>query len=48
MFLWTFFSEKDDFVREEKTVKVKEALRKVTILQLRSNHVGKRRKKRRI
>jgi hypothetical protein len=39
MFLWTFFSEKDDLVRETKivprernTVKVKEAPRKVTIL----------------
>jgi hypothetical protein len=41
MFLRTFFSEKDDFVRETKivpreknTVKVKEVLRKVTILQI--------------
>jgi hypothetical protein len=49
MFLWTFFSEEDDFVRETKivpreknTVKVKEAQRKVTILQLQGNHVGKR------
>jgi hypothetical protein len=52
MFLRTFFSEKDDFVRETKimpreknTVKVKEAPRKVTILQIRGNHVGKRRQK---
>jgi hypothetical protein len=43
MFLRTFFSENDDFVRETKivpqekknTVKVKEAPRKVTILQIR-------------
>jgi hypothetical protein len=41
MFLRTFFNEKDDFVREtkivlreENTVKVKEAPRKVTILQI--------------
>jgi hypothetical protein len=41
MFLRTFFGEKDDFVRETKivpreknTVKVKEALRKVTILKI--------------
>jgi hypothetical protein len=40
MYLRTFFSENDNFVRETKivpreknTVKVKEALRKVTILQ---------------
>jgi hypothetical protein len=45
----TFFSENDDFVREtkivpreENTVKVKEAPRKVTILEIRGNHVGKR------
>jgi hypothetical protein len=50
MFLRIFFSEKDDFVRETKivpqeknTAKLKEALRKVTILQVRGNHVGKRR-----
>jgi hypothetical protein len=50
MFLRTFFSENDDFVRETKivpqeknTMKVKEALRKVTILKIRGNHVGKRR-----
>jgi hypothetical protein len=50
MFLRTFFSENDDFVRETKivlreknTVKVKEAPRKVTVLQIRGNHVGKRR-----
>jgi hypothetical protein len=50
MFLRTFFSENGDFVRETKivpleknTVKVKEAPRKVTILQIRGNHVGKRR-----
>jgi hypothetical protein len=50
MFLWTFLSERDDFVRETKTVpqekntvKVKEAPRKVTILLLRGNHIGKRR-----
>jgi hypothetical protein len=49
MFLWTFFSEKYDFVRETKivpreknTVNVKEAPRKVTILQIWGNHVGKR------
>jgi hypothetical protein len=49
MFLWTYFSEEDDFVRETKivpreknTVKVKEAPKKVTILQLRGNHVGKK------
>jgi hypothetical protein len=50
MFLRTFFSEKDDFIRETKivprgknTVKVKEAPRKVTILQIQGNQVGKRR-----
>jgi hypothetical protein len=50
MFLRTFFSENDDFVRETKivlrgknTVKVKEAPRKVTILQIQGNLVGKRR-----
>jgi hypothetical protein len=50
MFLRTFFSEKDDFVtntkvvlREKNTVRVKEAPRKVTILQIWDNHVGKRR-----
>jgi hypothetical protein len=50
MFLRTFFSENDDFVRETKivprernTVKVKEAPRKVTVLQTRGNHMGKRR-----
>jgi hypothetical protein len=49
MFLWIFFSEEDDFVRETKivpqeknTVKVKEAPSKVTILQTRGNNVGKR------
>jgi hypothetical protein len=48
MFLRTFFSGKDDFVRETKIVlrekdTVKEAPRKVKILQIRGNHVGKRR-----
>jgi hypothetical protein len=50
MFLKISFSENDDFVRETKIVprekkysKVKEAPRKVTILQIRGNHVGKRR-----
>jgi hypothetical protein len=50
MFLRTFFSEKDDFIRETKivlreknTAKVKEAPRKVTILQIRGNHMSKRR-----
>jgi hypothetical protein len=52
MFWRTFFSEKDDFVTETKIVarekntgkgKVKEAPRKVTILQIQGNHVGKRR-----
>jgi hypothetical protein len=50
MFLRTFFSENEDFVRETKivprekiTVKVKEALRNVTILQIRGNHIGKTR-----
>jgi hypothetical protein len=49
MFLRTFFSEKDDFVREtkivprEKNTVKKEAPRKVTILQMRGNHMGKRR-----
>jgi hypothetical protein len=50
MFLRTFFSEIDDFVRETKivrrkknTVKVKEAPRKVAILQIRDNHMDKRR-----
>jgi hypothetical protein len=45
-----FFSEKYDFVRETKivpqeknTVKLKEALRKVTILEIQGNHVGKSR-----
>jgi hypothetical protein len=49
MFLRTYFSEKDDFVRETKivpqeknTVKLKEAPRKVSVLQIRDNHVGKR------
>jgi hypothetical protein len=49
MFLRTFFSEKDDFVRETRivpreknTVKVKEAPMKVTILQVWGHHVGKR------
>jgi hypothetical protein len=49
MFLRTFFSE-NYFLRETKivpqeknTVKVKEALKKVTILQIRGNHVGERR-----
>jgi hypothetical protein len=48
--LRTFFSENDDLLRETKivpreksTVKVKEAPRKVTILQIRGNHMGKRR-----
>jgi hypothetical protein len=48
MFLRTFFSEKDDFVRatkivpqEKNAVKVKEALKKVTLLQIRGHHVGK-------
>jgi hypothetical protein len=46
--LRTFFSEKDDFVsetkivlREKNTVKVNEAPRKVTILQIWGNNVGK-------
>jgi hypothetical protein len=50
MFFRTFFSEKDDFIRETKivpreknTVKVKKAPRKVTVLQIQDNHVGKRR-----
>jgi hypothetical protein len=48
MFLRTFFSENDDFVRETKIVPqekntVKEDPRKVTILQIRGNHMGKRR-----
>jgi hypothetical protein len=49
MFLRTFFGEKDDFVREtkmlprENIVKVKEAPRKVTILQIRGHQAGKRR-----
>jgi hypothetical protein len=50
MFLKTFLSEKYDFVKETKivsreknTVKMKEAPRKATILQIRGNHVGKRR-----
>jgi hypothetical protein len=50
MFLRIFFSENDDFVREtkivpreKKTVKVKEAPRTVTILQIEGNHVGERR-----
>jgi hypothetical protein len=50
MFLRTFFSKNDDFIRETKivpreknTVKVKEAPKKVTILQIRGNHMGKRR-----
>jgi hypothetical protein len=49
MFL-TFFSEKENVVRETKivpreknTVKVKVAPRKVTILKIWGNHVGKRR-----
>jgi hypothetical protein len=49
LFLRIFFSEKDDSVRETKivqqeknTVKVKEASRKVTRLQIRGNHVGKK------
>jgi hypothetical protein len=48
MFLRTFFSKNGDFVRETKlvlrdknTVNVKEAPRKVAILQIRSNHLGK-------
>jgi hypothetical protein len=50
MFLRTFISQNADFVRETKIVpreknivKVKEAPRKVTILQIQGNHVGKRR-----
>jgi hypothetical protein len=49
MFLRTFFSKNDDFVREtktaarENTLKVKEAPRKVSILKIWGNHVGKRR-----
>jgi hypothetical protein len=50
MFLRTFFSKNDDCVRETKivqrkknTVKVKQAPRKVPILQMRGNHMGKRR-----
>jgi hypothetical protein len=48
MFLRTFFSENDDFIRETKKCAVrkkyrKKAPRKVTILQIQGNHVGKRR-----
>jgi hypothetical protein len=50
MILRIFFKENDNFVREtkivpqeENTVNMKEAQRKVTILQIRGNHVGKRR-----
>jgi hypothetical protein len=48
MFLRTFFSENDDFVKEAKIVlrqknTVKEAPRKVIILQIWGNHMGKRR-----
>jgi hypothetical protein len=48
MFFRTLFSEKDDFVGETKIVpreknSVKEAPKKVAILQIRGNHVGKRR-----
>jgi hypothetical protein len=50
MFLRTFFCENDYFEREtklccekENTVKVKQALRKVTILQIWGKHRGKRR-----
>jgi hypothetical protein len=50
MFRKTFFNEKVDFIietkivpREKNTVKVKEAPRKVTILQIWGNHMGKRR-----
>jgi hypothetical protein len=50
VFLRKFFSENDDFVRETKiepqeknTVKVKEAFKKVTILQIQYTHMGKRR-----
>jgi hypothetical protein len=48
MFLMTFFSENDDFVRETKIVpqdkKYSEtSSRKVTILQMWGNHMGKRR-----
>jgi hypothetical protein len=46
----TFFNENDDFVRatkivprEKNAMKVKEALRKVTVVQMRDNHMGKRR-----
>jgi hypothetical protein len=46
----TFYSENDGFIRETKivpreknAVKVKEAPRKVTILQIWGNHVGNRR-----
>jgi hypothetical protein len=45
-----FFRENDDFVRETKivpreknTVKVKDAQRKVTVLQIQGNRMGKRR-----
>jgi hypothetical protein len=48
MFLKTFFSENDDFVRETKiepggkknTVKVKQAPSKVTVLQMRGQPRG--------
>jgi hypothetical protein len=50
MFLMTFFRENYDFVRETKivpceknTLKVKEAPRKLTVLQIWGNHVDKRR-----
>jgi hypothetical protein len=47
MFLRTFYSKNDDFVKETKTmplekntVKVKQALRKVTILQMQGQPHG--------
>jgi hypothetical protein len=55
MFLRTFFSENDDFVRETKivpqeknTVKVKQAPRKVTVLQMRGQPRGYKKTKRQI
>jgi hypothetical protein len=55
MFLRTFFSENDDFERETKivpreknTVKVKQALRKATIIQMRGQPRGLNKTKRQI
>jgi hypothetical protein len=42
MFLMTFFGENDDFVREKRYSKSETSSRKVTLLQMRGNHVGKR------